>query len=260
MTTAGEHADRAETAAAGLVGVANDDVLAAIARHAGINITHGGVFIYDTSLDDDPDWTRKATTQGWYGEARPSGEYLGYYADAAAAVAAGGGVGDYYLSTADSRIYEITGSDPAASTMIQRAGTARFPAVSVWLGDDNTDPTEGKVVALDATTRDLAPWAWFSASGSLDAITSNGGAGRIAARNGLMAIALDGDRGLTLIDWIEQRAWRWRGPDLNYGEADGGFATVAALGGGAKLHRYRHSPARRHRLGRSPLGRPARLP
>lgn len=189
--SAGEHADRAETAEANAFAIADSDIASALTSCGITNVAD--VFVYDTSKDDYPDWIHKATWQSWYGEARPTGSWLGSHASAGAAVAANPGaqVGDYYWH--DGSVQELREivdlSGPTGST-VWRGSKARFPRVAIVVACSGG--ANDKVIILDADDPALPVWMVFDADAGGATADSNlawdGGASQVIAKNGRLLV------------------------------------------------------------------------
>lgn len=114
-------------------------------------------FVYDASLDGDGgEWRHKCAHTSWYQQARPVGQYFGIHASAADAVAAGAGVGDWFLDNSSWNYIEITATSPSITTQgIWRAGRAEFPervAILTWAD---------RVEIIDLTTPKPSMWMVF---------------------------------------------------------------------------------------------------
>lgn len=120
---------------------------------------------------DDPDrgaWRRRKG-QSWRSEARSSGRYLGSYATAAAAVTAGGIVGDVFYNTGAAVFHEITAIGTPASTATIRAGREDYPG-SAFVTVEAARP-----VVWDADTSTPSMWAVGPAGlGTISSVAAGG--------------------------------------------------------------------------------------
>ena len=82
------------------------------------------VTFFDTNYDTNPTWMN-GVFASWQTEAQPSGRYLGQYATVAAAIADGGGVGDWYKRNNALTWYQITALTPTETEIFR--GQGNFP-------------------------------------------------------------------------------------------------------------------------------------
>lgn len=155
-------------------------------------------FLYDTAKDSDGGaWRARCKTTSWENETLATGKWLGYQANMAAALAAGGVPGDYFQNGADSNTFYMLVSNNIVQ--IFRGNKREFPAVALIVVES------ARVVIYDATQPSLPMWMVFVDTGSAGAIGwSSGntvGTKAVTAINGVLAIV--GDSGGILADFAK---------------------------------------------------------
>lgn len=116
---------------------------------------------FHLEANDTVKW-RKRKGQSWRSEARSPGKYLGVYANATAAVAAGGATGDVFYSTDAAAFHEITGA--TTSSVTYRAGKEDYPT------NDFGTVEAGRPIIWDADG--ATPSMWAVGPAGLGTITS----------------------------------------------------------------------------------------
>ena len=147
------------------------------ARFAAVSASLPALSYVDTVFhlakdDTDKGAWRKKKGQSWRSEARSAGKYLGSYANATAATAAGGATGDVFYNTGASAFHEITA--PTTSTVTYRAGREDYPTNALITAE------AARVIIWDLDTAVPSMWATQAVS-SVYASTSS-----IFARDGFL--------------------------------------------------------------------------
>lgn len=183
LTSALAARDAAQTAEANANAIADSDITSALLSYGITNVAD--VHVYDTSKDSDGGaWRDRATWQGWYSEARPSGAWLGSHADVAAAVAAPGAIGDYYWDVGAQQLREITATGTPAAKTIYRGSKAKFPATVIIVKKPGSSGIPVSIL-IDADDPSLPVWMIY-VGGFTQMIGIINGALSVAARNGVM--------------------------------------------------------------------------
>ncbi|WP_435988527.1 hypothetical protein [Sulfitobacter sp. SH24] len=179
---------------------------------ASYNLNIVDAFVYDTTRDFMGGlWRYQCQGKSWFDEeGAATGRWLGAQSSYAAAVAAGGEVGDYYLAGNGNFYKLISGSD---IEQVYRGSRKDHPANAIITAE------AGRAVIWDGDDPSLPMWDVLADTGTgvntgLFRGGINGNTG-VAALNGIYAISKDGDYSsdgaLSVVDFVKDRGVKHSG-------------------------------------------------
>jgi hypothetical protein len=194
LTSAGQAAANALLAKEGLAAIAQQ-------FHTGYVVD---MFLYDTAKDSDGGaWRKRCKATTWENEALVPGKWLGQFGSTAAAVAAGGLVGDYFQYTGDNAFYQITQTSPATAVPnIYRGNTREFPALALIVAET------GRIIIYDATQPTLPMWMVFTNKAAWnDSLLIGSTISCITALNGKLIVGESSNsQGVMVINFVADNA------------------------------------------------------
>jgi len=155
--------------------------------------------IYDTTQDSDGGNWRFNKGASWYSESVPTGNYIGRYANLAAAVASGGQAGDWYMrsgTTPPTKFFSID-AGLATATEIFRAGRQEFPKYALIVIESS------KLVIYDLTTSEPTMWKAFYVVGGASYMRSSGTTTTVFAKEGILATGHNSAEGISVANFAD---------------------------------------------------------